>query len=135
MLPHNKEWDSYKAREEARLKAQESARADEAIEEDVEEDPASRVVSPEGVPQYLVPDNTPMDETESEEEEHFLVTQTPKVQPLSALNEVELNRDEKNQIRHVAITRCLVDQSVLRIPIEQFHMPSCDSNSANWGPY
>ncbi|KAL3692090.1 hypothetical protein R1sor_005741 [Riccia sorocarpa] len=115
--------------------AQESARADEAIEEDVEEDTASRVVSPEGVPQYLVPDNTHVDETESEEEEHFPVTQTPKVQPMSALNEVELNRDEKNQIRRVAITRCLVDQSVLRIPIEQFHVPSCDFNSANWGPY
>ncbi|KAL3686647.1 hypothetical protein R1sor_009221 [Riccia sorocarpa] len=158
MLPHNKEWDSYKVREEARLKAQESARADEAIEEDVEEDPASRVVSPEvdrakkkrhdgssqresvlSIPKphaILGPrHNTPVDETQSEEEEHFPVTQTPKVQPLSALNEVELNRDEKNQIRRVAITRCLVDQSVLRIPIEQFHVPSCDSNSANWGPY
>ncbi|KAL3680503.1 hypothetical protein R1sor_023459 [Riccia sorocarpa] len=115
MLPHNKEWDAYKAREEARLKAQESARADEAIEEDVEEDPASKVVSPEvdraktkrndgssqresvlsipkppassrrprssapsssqattsqpsesqGVPQYLVQENTPVDETDA----------------------------------------------------------------------
>ncbi|KAL3675027.1 hypothetical protein R1sor_024975 [Riccia sorocarpa] len=185
MLPHSKEWDAYKAREEARLKAQESARADELIEEDVEEDLASKIVSPEvdrakkirndgssqrdyvlsipkpppisrrprsstpsssqattsqrsesqGVPQYMVPDNTHVEETESEGEEPFPVTQTPKVQPLSALNKVELNRDEKNQIRRVAVTRCLVDQSVLRIPIEQFHVPSCDSNSANWDPY
>ncbi|KAL3696256.1 hypothetical protein R1sor_010332 [Riccia sorocarpa] len=79
--------------------------------------------------------STPAEETESEGEEPLPVTKTPKVQPLSALNEVELNRDEKNQIRRVEITRCLVDQSVLRIPIEQFHVPSCDSNSENWGPY
>ncbi|KAL3696504.1 hypothetical protein R1sor_010580 [Riccia sorocarpa] len=82
----------------------------------------------------MVPENTPADETDSEGEP-FPVTQTPKVQPLSALSEVELNRDEKNQIRRVAITRCLVDQSVLRIPTEQFHVTSCDSNSENWGPY
>ncbi|KAL3682152.1 hypothetical protein R1sor_000174 [Riccia sorocarpa] len=185
MLPHNKEWDSYKAREEARLKAQVSTQRNDLPEEDVEEDPASKIVSPEvdrakkkrndgssqrdsfqeipkpppgtrrprssapssshattsersdsqGVPEYMVPENTPAEEAESEEEEPFPVTQTPKVQPLSALSEVELNRDEKNQIRRVAITRCLVDQSVLRIPIEQFHVPSCDSNSENWGPY
>ncbi|KAL3677678.1 hypothetical protein R1sor_020634 [Riccia sorocarpa] len=185
MLPHNKEWDAYKAREEARLKAQESARRDDLLEEDVEEDPATKIVSPDvdrakkkcndgssqrdsafsipkpptnsrrprssapsssqattsqrsesqGVPQYMVLDNTLVEETESEEDEPFPVTQTPKVQPLSTMNEVELNRDEKNQIRRVAITRCLVDQSVLRIPIEQFHVPSCDSNSENWGPY
>ncbi|KAL3692064.1 hypothetical protein R1sor_005715 [Riccia sorocarpa] len=184
MLAHNKEWDSYKAREEARLKAQATQREDPP-EEDVEDDPASKIVSPEvdhakkkrndggsqrdsflsipkpppstrrprtsapssshattsersdsqGAPEYMVPENTPADETDSEGEEPFPVTQTPKVQPLSALSEVELNRDEKNQIRHVAITRCLVDQSVLRIPIEQFHVPSCDSNSENWGSY
>ncbi|KAL3689030.1 hypothetical protein R1sor_015339 [Riccia sorocarpa] len=184
MLPHNKEWDSYKAREEARLKAQATQREDPP-EEDVEDDPASKIVSPEvdrakkkrndggsqrdsfvsipkpppgtrrprtsapssshattserydsqGAPEYMVPENTPADETDSEGEEPFPVTQTPKVQPLSALSEVELNRDEKNQIRRVAITRCLVDQSVLRIPIEQFHVSSCDSNSENWGPY
>ncbi|KAL3681191.1 hypothetical protein R1sor_024147 [Riccia sorocarpa] len=131
ILPHNKEWDIYKAREEARLKAQVSARRDDLLEEDVEEDPASKI----DVPKYMVPKNTPAEETESEGEEPFPVTQTPKVQPLSALNEVELKRDDKNQIRRVAITRCLVDQSVLRIPIEQFHVPSCDSNSENWSPY
>ncbi|KAL3676578.1 hypothetical protein R1sor_026526 [Riccia sorocarpa] len=185
VLPHNRKWDSYKAREEARLKAQVSAQRDHLAKDDVEEHPASKIVSPEvdrakkkhndgssqrdsvfsipkpppgtrrprssapsssqatnserfdsqGVPEYMVPENTPAEETESEGEEPFPVTQTPKVQPLSALNEVELNRDEKNQIGRVAITRCLVDQSVLRIPIEQFHVPSCDSNSENWGPY
>ncbi|KAL3694142.1 hypothetical protein R1sor_007793 [Riccia sorocarpa] len=184
MLPHNKEWDSYKAPEEARLKAQATQREDPP-EEIVEDDPVSKIVSPkvdrakkkrndggsqrdsflsipkpppgtrrprssapssshattsepsdsQGAPEYMVPENTPAEEIDSEGEEPFPVTQTPKVQPLSALSEVELNRDEKNQIRRVAITRCLVDQSVLRIPIEQFHVPSCDSNSENWGPY
>ncbi|KAL3693381.1 hypothetical protein R1sor_007032 [Riccia sorocarpa] len=47
MLPHNKEWDIYKAREEARLKAQVSTQRDDLPEEDVEEDPASKIVSPE----------------------------------------------------------------------------------------
>ncbi|KAL3680906.1 hypothetical protein R1sor_023862 [Riccia sorocarpa] len=185
MLPHNREWDAYKAREEARLKAEKVARTADQGEEDVEEDPPPQIVSPnvdrskkkrqdgssqrdsapsitkpppdsrrprssaisqsqattsqryesQDVPLYMVPDNTPVEETESEGEEPFPVTQTPKVQPLSALHEVELNRDEKNQIRRVAITRCLVDQSVLRIPIEQLHVLSCDSNSANWDPY
>ncbi|KAL3691368.1 hypothetical protein R1sor_005019 [Riccia sorocarpa] len=185
MLPHNKEWESYKAREEARLKAQVSAQRDDLPKDDVEMQPASKIVSPEvdrakkkrndgssqrdfvfsipkappgtrrprssapssnhatnsersdsqGVPKYVVPENTLAEETESEGEEPFPVTQTPKVQPLSALKEVELNRDEKNQIRRVAITWCLVDQSVLRILIEQFHVPSCDSNSENWGSY
>ncbi|KAL3696505.1 hypothetical protein R1sor_010581 [Riccia sorocarpa] len=46
MLPHNKEWNSYKAREEARLKAQATQREDPP-EEDVEDDPASKIVSPE----------------------------------------------------------------------------------------
>ncbi|KAL3691153.1 hypothetical protein R1sor_004804 [Riccia sorocarpa] len=148
MLPHNKDWDIYKAREEARLKAQVSAQRDDLPEDDVEEHPSSKIVSPEvdrakkkrndgssqrdsvvsipkpppgtrrprssvpssshattsersdsqGVPEYMVPENTSAEETESEGEEPFPVTQTPKVQPLSALNEMELNRDEKNQI-------------------------------------
>ncbi|KAL3702417.1 hypothetical protein R1sor_020439 [Riccia sorocarpa] len=155
-MPHNREWDAYKARKEARLKAEKVARNADQGEEDVEEDPVPQIVSPnvdrskkkrqdgssqrDSAPSIPKPPpdsrhNTLVEETESEGEEPFPVTQTTKVQPLSALHEVELNRDEKNQIRRVAITRCLVDQSVLRIPIEQFHVPSCDSNSANWGPY
>ncbi|KAL3691045.1 hypothetical protein R1sor_004696 [Riccia sorocarpa] len=116
MLPHNKEWDVYKACEEATLKAQEEARNEYVEEEDVHEDPAPKIVSHDvdrakkkrndgrsqrdfvlsflkpptdvqhprtthpmfsqatisqrseskGHPQYMVPNNTPVEETESE---------------------------------------------------------------------
>ncbi|KAL3693459.1 hypothetical protein R1sor_007110 [Riccia sorocarpa] len=116
MLSHNKEWDAYKDREEARLKAQELAGMDDLLEEDLEEDPAVKIVSPDvdltkkkyndessqrdsvpfipkpspdsrrprsfvpsssqattsqcseshDVPEYMVPENTPVEETESE---------------------------------------------------------------------
>ncbi|KAL3687994.1 hypothetical protein R1sor_014303 [Riccia sorocarpa] len=63
------------------------------------------------------------------------LTQSSKIQPLSAMTEVELNKDEKNRVRKEAINRCLVDQFVLRIPIKQFHVPSTDTNWEKWGPY
>ncbi|KAL3677896.1 hypothetical protein R1sor_020852 [Riccia sorocarpa] len=67
----------------------------------------------EGPPDYMMPDNTPMDYSAADVS--FLVTQSPKIQPLSAISEVEMDKDEKNRIRREAIIRCLVDQSVLRI--------------------
>ncbi|KAL3696308.1 hypothetical protein R1sor_010384 [Riccia sorocarpa] len=95
----------------------------------------ARVLRPP--PDYLVPDNTPVEDADDEPitDLSFPITQTPKIQPLSALTEVEMDKDEKNRVRRDAITRCLVDQSVLRIPIEQFHVPSSDSNWEKWGPY
>ncbi|KAL3699650.1 hypothetical protein R1sor_017672 [Riccia sorocarpa] len=70
----------------------------------------------EGPPEYMVPDHTPVEDSAADVS--FPVTQSPKIQPLSVMSEVEMDKDEKNRIRREAIIRCLVDQSVLRIPIE-----------------
>ncbi|KAL3679361.1 hypothetical protein R1sor_022317 [Riccia sorocarpa] len=51
----------------------------------------------QGVPDYMVPDNTPVEDPVVDLQ--FPVTQSHKIQPLSAMTEVELNKDEKNRTR------------------------------------
>ncbi|KAL3696479.1 hypothetical protein R1sor_010555 [Riccia sorocarpa] len=115
VVPHNVKWAAFKDKQE-REKKKKGVQTQRPPAVDVGQ-PSE--ISPNadrakkkkqdvgGPPEYMVPDNTPVEDSAADVS--FPVTQSPKIQPLSAMSEVEMDKNEKNRIRREAIIRCLVD--------------------------